>query len=239
MYLFSILLSALLSIASIEVSDPKPFTIVELFTSEGCSSCPPADRLLSEIVSNSNSDIEVMALSFHVDYWDYIGWKDPYARKEFSNRQRTYASKLKSYQVYTPQMIVNGRHEFVGSNRREWQNAFETESKRKPEHELALSNVRVKNGALHFDIGHDLPQSSFINVAVVERELSQNVARGENRGRKLEHDNVVRHFLTSRNLDKTAFDISIDDVDLTKASLVVYAQLEENYDIIAASQHTF
>ena len=104
------------------LENEKPFVVVELFTSEGCSSCPPADELLSEIVDGRYENTDVIGLSFHVDYWDYIGWKDPYASRDFTNRQRIYAEKLRSHQLYTPQMVVNGKHEFVGSNRQ--QNAF-------------------------------------------------------------------------------------------------------------------
>ncbi|MEO1256072.1 MAG: DUF1223 domain-containing protein, partial [Bacteroidota bacterium] len=91
--------------------------MIELFTSEGCSSCPPADRLLSSVINNTDKNVEVLGLSFHVDYWDYIGWKDPYASKAYSTRQRVYGRKFQNRSIYTPQMIVNGKHEFVGSNR--------------------------------------------------------------------------------------------------------------------------
>lgn len=94
------------------------FAVVELFTSEGCSSCPPADRLLGDFVDDArNNDKRIFALAFHVDYWNYLGWEDIYASSEFSDRQRTYAEALKTNRIYTPQMIVNGNDEFVGSNR--------------------------------------------------------------------------------------------------------------------------
>ena len=111
----------------------KPIVVVELFTSEGCSSCPPADKLLSRIVDDANDHVEVLALSFHVDYWDYIGWKDPYAKSTFTQRQRAYARKFYSSQIYTPQMVVNGKHEFVGSDQRKWNSVFSSISKRSTE----------------------------------------------------------------------------------------------------------
>ncbi len=216
----------------------KPFVIVELFTSEGCSSCPSADRLLSQIVDNEYQDAEVMGLSFHVDYWDYIGWKDPYADKRFSQRQRTYAQKLKSYQVYTPQMIVNGRHEFVGSNQRKWMQVYEVESTNKTNSEISIVNTSIKGKSLQLDLAHQLDNGHFINVALVERELSQDVTRGENRGRKLRHDNVVRRFQILQ-IGQKSTTLNLEDVDLTKASVIVYAQKNDNYEIVAADQYKF
>ena len=98
-------------IASAEAGE-RPI-VVELFTSQGCSSCPPADALLGELAKRT----DVLALGFHVDYWDYIGWKDPYASKLATKRQRQYAETFKLSYVYTPQMVVNGVTESVGSDR--------------------------------------------------------------------------------------------------------------------------
>lgn len=89
-----------------EVDEPKNFIVLELFTSQGCSSCPPADKVLEKLALKN--DPEVLLLSFHVDYWDYIGWKDPFSKNEYSQRQGAYDAALKST-VYTPQLIVNGR----------------------------------------------------------------------------------------------------------------------------------
>ena len=109
---FSIL--AFQHIDQVEQSNEKQIqngvNVVELFTSQGCSSCPPADALLAQIKDDTN----VIALSYHVDYWNYLGWKDPYSNKAYSAYQRSYAKELNSG-VYTPQMVVNGSKEFVGS----------------------------------------------------------------------------------------------------------------------------
>jgi hypothetical protein len=88
--------------------------LIELFTSEGCSSCPPADRLLEKLAAENNDKVYV--LSFHVDYWNYIGWKDPFSQARFSQRQRNYARQFSLESIYTPQMVVNGVAEFVGSD---------------------------------------------------------------------------------------------------------------------------
>src|SRR5258708_28691391 len=92
--------------------------VIELFTSQGCSSCPAADKNLAEIIEKAEvNGQQVIGLSFHVDYWNYIGWKDPYSKAEFTERQRKYSAHMNSESVYTPQMIVNSEKEFIGSDK--------------------------------------------------------------------------------------------------------------------------
>ena len=99
-----------------EKPDAAGVAVIELFTSQGCSSCPPADRLLSRLASDPRYAGKVIPLSFHVDYWNYIGWTDPFSSADFSQRQRAYAQRaFRSHRVYTPQVVVNGRDECVGS----------------------------------------------------------------------------------------------------------------------------
>ncbi len=217
-------------------STEKPFVLVELFTSEGCSSCPPADRLLSEIVDKEYNDVDVIGLSFHVDYWDYIGWKDPYADQIFTKRQRTYARKFYSNQVYTPQMVVNGKFEFVGSSRSKWENILGKLSAKEPKYSIDIQEWEIVNDELLIRVSSKNDNSVILNVALVERGLSQNVTRGENRGRLLSHDNVVRSFKT-RQFDGQLNELRLqipDDVKISNASLVVYAQNERSWEIIDA-----
>jgi hypothetical protein len=182
----------------------KPFAIVELFTSEGCSSCPPADRLLSGMASEAErKGAAVFALSFHVDYWNSLGWADPFSRAEFSERQQRYSRALGSG-IYTPQMIVNGKNGFVGSREGLAREAVaaalakpaETRIVLKPD-TVGASAPAAGNGNLRLRYsvrGHGA--GDLLNIALVETGLSVPVKRGENRGRTLKHANVVRAFGT-------------------------------------------
>jgi len=118
----NLLAIGLLAVANLSANGPlppnPPVAVIELFTSQGCSSCPPADKLLTETVNRAKAGQQsVYALSFHVDYWNRLGWSDPYSDARYSARQRQYARQLNTATIYTPQAVINGRQEFVGSNR--------------------------------------------------------------------------------------------------------------------------
>lgn len=172
-------------------AEPQP-VLVELFTSEGCSSCPPADVLLGELSSGRlDSGVPVVALSLHVDYWNRLGWTDPFSSHAFTERQATYA---KDGNVYTPQMVVDGGSALVGSDRRRALEAIRAASLA-PKTPLALTlaasakDVTVKVSAPALPKG---ASKADLLVAVTEDGLVSDVARGENAGRKLPHSAVVR-----------------------------------------------
>ncbi len=123
----------------VEENKTSVFAVVELFTSEGCSSCPPADKLVSEIVSEKHDNIYV--LTYHVDYWNRLGWKDVFSKSEWSARQQYYAAMLGLEGVYTPQIVVNGKQEFVGSNESKLRNAISNAGK---EHSALLTMSATK-----------------------------------------------------------------------------------------------
>ncbi|MGI8639813.1 MAG: DUF1223 domain-containing protein [Pyrinomonadaceae bacterium] len=174
---------------SVNVKDKTP-VLVELFTSEGCSSCPPADRVLAQLETEQpNPNAEIITLSLHVDYWDKIGWKDEFSSALYSQRQNVYGQKLKLGQVYTPQMIVDGQTQFVGSNLSEANKAITENAKnKKAKIELinAEDNLKIKIS--------DVPkhENASVFLAIAEDNLSTNVKGGENSGRKLNHSSVVR-----------------------------------------------
>ncbi|MEO9870175.1 DUF1223 domain-containing protein [Ekhidna sp.] len=233
-------LSLLLISSFVLAQQEKPIVIVELFTSEGCSSCPPADKLLSEIVNSSDTKVDIIGLSFHVDYWDYIGWKDPYASKDFTIRQRAYARKFRLNSIYTPQMVVNGKHEFVGSSKSKWRETYSSESATKSNLDLVVSSIIVDHQTLTFDVKSKATDSQ-INVAIVEKNLSQNVIRGENRGRTLSHDNVVRVYDTRRFDGKSnTFSLKVPmDLNFENASLIIYSQNSESWNVNGAKKISF
>jgi hypothetical protein len=168
--------------------------VVELFTSEGCSSCPPADQVLSRIVSAARkSGKKIYPLAFHVDYWNRLGWTDRFSSAAFSKRQSDYGDALGNNQSYTPQMIVNGSTEFVGSD----------EDRAGREIAKAISQPAAVGVNLEVQLDHHKVHAAYtttgaegmtINFAVVERGLRTDVKRGENSGNRLQHDNVVRAF---------------------------------------------
>ncbi|MBV8313093.1 MAG: DUF1223 domain-containing protein [Planctomycetaceae bacterium] len=172
-----------------------PFAVVELFTSEGCSSCPPADDLLGEIVKDAQKGQQrVYCLSFHVDYWNSLGWRDPYSDPAFSRRQREYARAFKSDQVYTPQMVVNGSTGFVGSDRTRARKQIDAALKQPVRAAVKLSQEQTKDASsvvFAYEVRR-AARGSALNVAVVEGGLVSKVKRGENGGRILRHENVVQ-----------------------------------------------
>ena len=160
--------------------------VVELFTSQGCSSCPPADALLGELAQRD----DVVALSMHVDYWDYIGWKDPFASPQITERQRRYSRELGKRFVYTPQIVVDGRHDVVGSRRGEVTALIEqAKAAEKP---LTLSFRETNGGEVVIPAGQAPDEGATVWLAVYDESHETDIQRGENRGRKLRYSNVVR-----------------------------------------------
>src|ERR1700761_5494846 len=125
----------------------KGFAVVELFTSEGCSSCPEADELIAR-VQQRDRDLPVYVLAYHVDYWDRLGWKDAFSDAAYTDRQKRYASWLKVTSIYTPQVVVNGQTEFVGSESIALTNAIKTALQQTHEVQVSLSGLRLKEGRL-------------------------------------------------------------------------------------------
>jgi hypothetical protein len=175
--------------------DAPAVAVVELFTSEGCSSCPPADELLGEIAEASAPGTFVLA--FHVDYWDDLGWRDPFASPSYSDRQQTYAYALGVRGLYTPQMIVNGSEEFIGSDRDRARAAVGQALATPASVRLTLRPRWTAGDAATVDYEVSrTPQAASLYVAVVQRHATTPVLRGENAGKTLRHASVVRSLAT-------------------------------------------
>jgi hypothetical protein len=218
--------------------------VVELFTSEGCSSCPPADAALAEIVASARkSGAAVFPLAFHVDYWNNIGWTDRFSDAAYSRRQTDYARVFKSDEVYTPQMIVNGVDQFVGSDRDAAKRAINAALAKPAPAKIAV-NVASNNAGSYrimYAVVGASPEAA-VNVAVVERGLKTDVRAGENGGRVLRHENVVRWFRSvSISADgKDEIDVPhLDDVNFSNASIIVYAQAAGNGPVLGAASADF
>jgi hypothetical protein len=190
-----------------DTSERTP-VLVELFTSEGCSDCPPADALLEKLDrSQPVRNAELIVLSEHVDYWDDIGWKDPYSSHEFSVRQGDYAHRFRLDGAYTPQMVVDGEAQLVGSDERR---AIQvTESAAKAEKVLvALSSIHLEGNTLAVHIESSpltssaWPKSANVLLVLADDSDQSNVRRGENAGRTLKHVAVVRKLTEVGTIDR-------------------------------------
>ena len=169
--------------------------LVELFTSEGCSSCPPADSLLKELSEDQPVDgAQIIALEEHVDYWNHLGWSDPFSSPDFTRRQEAYATTLPDGGVYTPQMIVDGRIQFVGSRSNEAREKIQLAAAHLKSRLLltpvAASNPQSRSFELRLDATP--PRDSELWLAVTEKNLQSHVTAGENSGETLQHAPVVR-----------------------------------------------
>ncbi len=167
--------------------------MLELYTSEGCSSCPPADRFLSGLKATGIDSSQLIPLAFHVTYWDYIGWKDPYADSRYDDRQRDIGRHNNSRTIYTPQFVLNGRDYRNYSRFSKDVNTIIDEPARvKLELSAAITPDGVADVALTTNIEHSPVDDVAFYVAVYEQNLSSDVTDGENEGELLKHDYVVR-----------------------------------------------
>ena len=188
--------------------------VVELFTSEGCSSCPPADTLLQKLLAQQPvAGAEIIALEEHVDYWNHDGWEDPYSSAEWTQRQENYAALLKK-DPYTPELVVDGRSQFVGNNEATAEREIEKAARSAKTEVTVLANKPDGKNAQHFDVLvgklEENPNGDVAEVwlAVTEDGLHSAVDRGENAGRRLQH------VATLRSLHK----IGVADAGATTAS---------------------
>lgn len=226
--------------AIVEPTVDRQPVLVELFTSEGCSSCPPADRVLAILEKDQLvPSADVITLAFHVDYWDRLGWKDSFSQHEYTERQEAYARSLKGT-AYTPQMVVDGTREFVGSTRSKANDAIKASANEK----TGIVEVINSAGSLNAKIsGISGGSDATVYLAIAEDGLSTDVKRGENGGKTLPHSSVVRQLISigavkgAETSFETEYKIPTDDQWTAKnLRYVVFVQRNKDMKVLAVGQ---
>jgi hypothetical protein len=227
--------------------------VLELFTSEGCSSCPPADRFLQTLIDTQPvAGVQIIALGEHVDYWDRLGWKDRFSSASVTARQQAYGARFNNDAIYTPQMVVDGRVEFVGTDANAARKAIERA--RDAAHgtvRIDLAEGRASTaaaGAGRDTVSvtvrvSDLPASAAgeradVVVALTEDGLTSDVKRGENQGRRLSHAAVVRHLAAAGEAASTPVRVEIPlgpDWRRDHLHVVAFVQQRHSRAILAAA----
>ena len=219
----------------------KQPVLVELFTSEGCSSCPPADRVLSVLQNDQlvpNAD--VITLGFHVDYWDNGGWKDRFSSPDYTKRQQAYVRRLLLNSAYTPQMVVDGTSEFVGSNRPKANDVIAKSAAQSK----GLVDLKIDSAKLLASIsGLSAHADATVYLAVTENGLTTSVGGGENAGEKLVHSSVVRDLIPigtvngSENSSNIEWAVPVNkDWNAENLKYVVFVQENNTLKVLAVNQ---
>lgn len=207
--------------------------VLELFTSQGCSSCPPADALLRELEAGNDG---VIALSFHVDYWNYLGWKDPFSSPYFSARQSDYTDALRA-RTYTPQLVINGRSELIGSRKAEVRQAVADAQQDGLTISPSFSSVVRGREVIVNYLLENPPAGHRVTALLVQPEATSAVSRGENRGRELHHINVVRAMAHGPAAVKGTFTLPVPEgLDAEGMEVVLLVQEKKSQVIVGAAR---
>ena len=217
--------------------DKSP-TVVELFTSQGCNSCPPADRYLGKLAQRD----DLIALSFHVDYWDYIGWKDTFALPESTARQRRHGKSLNSRYIYTPEMVIDGIVDVVGSESFNVDKTIaETQLSSQNTLSVSLTASGQDRATIRIDAKSGMP-SADVWLIEFDKEQTVDVRRGENSGRQLTYRNVVRNIRKVGNWSGNAAEIPVDLAAIRavgRDGCVVIVQKERGGPVFGAARLQF
>lgn len=223
---------------------PRTPVIVELFTSEGCETCPPADKYLSKLLKEQPiPGVEIIALNEHVDYWNRPEWTDKFSSPQFSNRQKYYAVFFKRDEIFTPQLVVDGTREITAKDGNKL--LAESTKNSKATVDLRIREADERSIKLNINI-ENLPvvpnqDKTLVLVAVTENNLASNVTGGENGGRKLEHSAVVRYMKTVGELQAGIKNLSAQiefgkDWKRENLSIVAFVQAAQSRQIIGAAK---
>jgi hypothetical protein len=241
--ILSVLILAGMVVPGCVAGESRTPVVVELFTSEGCSSCPPADALLGKLSQPGMvKGAEVFVLGEHVDYWNHLGWTDRFSSSAFTERQNGYAKRFHLDSPYTPQMVIDGHFETVGSEAASVQREIQLAAQNaKP---ASITLAWTGKNALHVTVEGAGDQASAVLLAVTEDGLVTKVAKGENGGRVLRHSGVVREL---RQLGKTSHGTFAGTATVSPAAtwkprdlrIIVFVQRPGNGDIVGAAAANF
>lgn len=195
----------LLLAAPAHAQDSARPVVIELFTSQGCNSCPPAEAFMRELAGRS----DLIAIELHVDYWDYIGWRDPFASRSLTHRQRAYSRAMEQRYVYTPQMIIDGRFQEVGSDRAAVLRLIERARSTKPAGPTIEPMVARGDAPPAVRISGPVPAAAVVWAAALDPTHETEVLRGENGGRRLINTNVVRRLERIGTYDGTTVQLPL------------------------------
>jgi hypothetical protein len=250
LFLFPALVASAASPACEVKSQPHRVALLELYTSEGCSSCPPADAWLSELPAKGVDADKLVPLSLHVDYWNYIGWRDPYSSSQYTARQREVARRNRLRTIYTPQMVLNGR-DYRSWRRQDIHSKVNDTNALPAAADLSLAWSGQQAGSdsslsitLHVQLNSP-PTSSqpVVNLAVFENRVVSHVNAGENDGRTLEHDYVVRRlfkypYSVRADVFERHLSLPIDrDWNRDRLGLALFVQDNQSGEILQAMAH--
>jgi hypothetical protein len=215
----------------------KGFALVELFTSEGCSSCPAADEAIGRIQDPVQN---VFILCFHVDYWNYLGWKDLYSNPAYSARQQEYGNLFHLNSIYTPQVVVNGQTQFVGSDEVRLRSAIASWVKEAPKTRIQIRVQKSVHGQVPVSCILEATPGNILHLALVQKTATDFIQRGENKGRTLKHYFIVRDF-TSLPCDKLSAagieNLGIPpDQALSDCEVIAFVQNAKTGQVLAAAR---
>jgi hypothetical protein len=218
----------------------SPAVLVELFTSEGCSSCPPADRLLAELDHKQPlPGTTIVVLSEHVDYWNQLGWRDPFSSHQWSERQDEYGRQFGLDSIYTPQMVVDGNIEASGNDSRAVLTAIERSAKQ-PHIDIAISSLQRSSDGVHIEFTAGAAKGATVYAVIADDADRSSVARGENAGRTLEHVAVARSLVRIADLQPTPLDKTTNlalprDGENRHLRVVLFARDDNNGHIVGVT----
>lgn len=223
----------------------KPAVVAELFTSEGCSSCPPADTLLAELDGKTYAGVPIIVMSEHVDYWNHDGWHDPFSSEAWTARQNFYNQRFHLESVFTPQMVIDGTQQVVGSNGPQVAHALETAAAQPGKLQVTITEASWADNVLHAtisvpEVSSQAAKGTDIYAVLADDEDASNVGRGENAGHTLKHVSVVRVMQKVGSLHGPYSGPVViklpKGVAHTKMRLIVFAQKGQNGEIFGAAE---